>query len=249
MAQNLQFMMLQEKKFPKIVAILTGKGGSKFKDKNIIEINGKPLLGYPCLEAKKVGLIQNFFVSSEDKKILKNANKYGFFSIKRPKSLSRNNTLHRDVLLHALNYLKQRNQSPEIVVVLLANSATIKASWISKSIKLLISNKKATACVPVIENNDHHPFRAKKIEKKNFLKSFFNFKKEISSNRQDLEKNYFLCHNFWTIRTKSIFRNNGEAPWKFMGNFVLPLKIDDSIDIHDEKDILLTKHWLKKNKK
>ena len=31
-----------------ITAILTGKGGSKLKDKNVLNINGKPLLSYPC---------------------------------------------------------------------------------------------------------------------------------------------------------------------------------------------------------
>ena len=75
---------------------------------------------------------------------------------------------------------------------------------------MLINNRKATACVPVIENNDNHPFRAKRISKGKFLKSFFKFNKKISSNRQDLEKNYFLCHNFWTIKTDSIFKKNGE---------------------------------------
>ena len=109
-------------------------------------------------------------------------------------------------------------------------------------------NRKATACVPVVENNDNHPFRAKRISKGKFLKSFFKFNKKISSNRQDLEKNYFLSHNFWTIKTDSIFKKNGEAPWTFMGKFVLPLKIESSVDIHERRDILLTKYWLKKNK-
>ena len=40
-----------------IVAILTGKGGSKLKDKNILKINGKPCLYYPCKAAKKVKII------------------------------------------------------------------------------------------------------------------------------------------------------------------------------------------------
>ena len=54
----------------KIIALLTGKGGSTLKDKNIVLINSIPLLGYPCKEAKKVKSIQKFYVSSENKKIL-----------------------------------------------------------------------------------------------------------------------------------------------------------------------------------
>ena len=102
--------------------------------------------------------------------------------------------------------------------------------------------------MPVVENNDHHPFRAKKIVKNIYLKSFFKFKKNISSNRQDLVKNFFLCHNFWVIKTESIFKNNGEPPWNFLGKNVLPFKIKSSIDIHEKTDINLTKEWLKKNR-
>ena len=231
-----------------VIAILTGKGGSALKNKNIKLINKVPLLGYPCIEAKKVKNIKNFYVSSEDKKILKAASKYGFKKIKRPKNLSKQNSLHRDVLVHALNFLKKKNIRPKIIVVLLANSATIKSEWISKSVKKLLSNPRATACVPVMINNDQHPYRAKRISKTGYLKSFFKLK-NISSNRQDLEKNCFLCHNFWTIKTNSIYDNCGEAPWKFMGKNVLPIFLDYSVDIHDNKDILLTREWLRKYRK
>ena len=76
-----------------ITAILTGKGGSKLKDKNIVKILGKPLLSYPCMAAKKVNEISNFFVSSENKKILDIAKKYGYEKIKRPSKFSRKNSL------------------------------------------------------------------------------------------------------------------------------------------------------------
>ena len=90
-----------------ITAILTGKGGSKLKDKNIIKILGKPLLSYPCMAAKKVNEISNFFVSSENKKILDIAKKYGYEKIQRPSKFSRK-ILIKDVLVHAIKYLKKR---------------------------------------------------------------------------------------------------------------------------------------------
>ena len=68
-----------------ILALLTGRGGSIFKNKNILPLINKPVLAYPCLEAKKVKKISNFFVSREDQKILNIANRYGYKKIKRPK--------------------------------------------------------------------------------------------------------------------------------------------------------------------
>ncbi len=38
----------------KIAAIITGKGSSSLKNKNMLKINNRPVLSYPCVEAKKV---------------------------------------------------------------------------------------------------------------------------------------------------------------------------------------------------
>ena len=96
----------------------------------------------------------------------------------------------------------------------------------------------------MVENSDHHPLRAKRIKNQNLI-SFIKGKKKIPSNRQDLEKSYFLCHNFWILRTSEIIKNNGEPPWNFMGKKVIPYVIKKHIDIHDWEDMLVAKHFLK----
>ena len=228
----------------KVFALLTGKGGSSLKNKNLIKILGKKILDYPCLAAKKVKSIDDFYVSSECKKILNAAYKNGFKKIKRPKNLSRKTSKHEDVLKHSLDFFQSKKITPEILVVLLANSPTIKKEWIEKSIKLLKKNKKITSVVPVNKNNDFHPLRAKKISKR-YLKSYIKYSGKISTNRQDLASNYFLTHNFWTIRTSSILKNNGYPPWKFMGKKCFPMIINNSIDIHEKIDLVMAKYLIK----
>ena len=227
-----------------IVALLTGRGGSSLKDKNVIKILKKPVLAYPCEEAKKVKIINNYFVSSDDNKILNTASKYGFKKIQRPKYLSKDNSKHYDMLKHSLNELHSKNVHPDIVVVLLANAPIVYAKWIQDCIKILIKNK-ATAVVPVVKDNDKHPLRAKKT-KKGYLKPFINSKKKISSNRQDLEDCYFLCHNFWVIRASAIIENKGLNPWNFMGPKVIPYLVPHSHDIHTEFDLKICKLLLQK---
>lgn len=230
-----------------ITALLTGRGNSSFKNKNILKIRGIPCMQYPCKEAKKVKKIKYFFTSSDDKKILKLGSKLGFQSIKRPKNLSTSNSKHLDVIKHSLKYLKGENINPEIIIILLANAPIIKSEWIRKCLNIILKNKKISAIIPVIENNDHHPLRAKKISN-GFLKGYLKTKSKMSSNRQDLEKNYFLCHNFWIIRTNSIYKNDGFYPWKFMGKRVKPFIIKQSIDIHNYEDVILANHLVKKLK-
>ena len=230
----------------KIVALLTGKGGSSLKNKNVLKIYKKKILDYPCLAAKNVPEIDDFFVSSENDLILKAASSRGFKPILRPKKYSRKNSKHIDVLLHSIEFLKKNKTLPDILVILLANSPTIKSSWIKKSISILKKNKKISSVVPVQINNDFHPLRAKRLAGGK-LKPYFNNTKNVSTNRQDLENNYFLCHNFWTIRTKEIIKNNGYLPWKFMGKNCYPLVIDNSVDIHDQKDLLLARYLINKH--
>lgn len=181
-----------------MLALLTGRGNSSLKNKNILKLNKKPVLSYACEQSKKVKIISHFFVSSDDENILNSAKKYGFDRIKRPSKLSKSNSLHHEVLTHAVNYLKKKI-IPEIIVFLLANAPIIKYEWIDNCIKILKKDKNCTAVVPVIKDNDKHPLRSKKIKKRYLANN--SISKKISSNRQELEDCYFLCHNFWVIKT------------------------------------------------
>lgn len=230
----------------KITALLTGKKNSTFKNKNEIKLHNDYIFNYPAKQARKVKEIDFFYTSSDSKIILKQTKKIGYQSIVRPKNLARKNSKHIDVLKHALNIFKKKDQYPDILVVLLANAPIVKSKWISDCINILKKKKSFTAVVPVQNINDHHPERAKKV-KNDILKNFIN-KQKISSNRQDLSKCFFLCHNFWVIRAKEIFKNNGQLPWSFMGKKVKAYEIKSSIDIHSAMDVEIAKILIKNEK-
>jgi len=227
-----------------ILALLTARGNNTLKDKNILKINKQPVLSYPCKAAKKVKEIKNFYVSSEDKKILNTASKYGFKKLIRPKKFAKANSQHIDTLTHAISALEKKNIKPEVILVLLGNAPIISPNWIKKSINILKKNKKITSVVPVLKDNDHNPYRCKKI-KNGYLNNFFEHKKNIPSNRQELPASYFLAHNFWLVKTKSILKNNGEKPWSFLGKKIKPLLIENSIDIHKKIDLETAKRILR----
>ena len=90
-----------------IVALLTARGNNTLKDKNLLKILDKPLIAYPC-RVQKSKKISDYYVSSEDPKILNEANKYNFKIIKRPKNLSKPNSLHQDVLKHSIKFLEKK---------------------------------------------------------------------------------------------------------------------------------------------
>lgn len=61
----------------KVVALLTGRGNNTLKDKMSCLFR-KPLLYYPAMAAKSCKLITDFYVSSDDDKILNAAADCGY---------------------------------------------------------------------------------------------------------------------------------------------------------------------------
>ena len=230
-------------------ALLTGRGNSTLEDKNVREVCGKPLLAYPAEAARRCDLINEFYVSSDDDKILSIAYENGFRKIKRPEKLGRPDSRHIDVIRHALEVMKVKGGEPDILIVLLANTVCIKTEWIDECIREIINDPAISAVVPVISDLDHHPYRAKKSGADGFLESFFDFGgREISSNRQEIGDCFFLCHNFWVLNVKeSIYGNKGQYPWRFMGDRVKPYEVDWSIDVHTEEDLISSENWVKAN--
>ena len=232
-----------------VTALLTGRGNNSLKDKNIIKVAGKPVLYYPANAAKNCRKINNWFCSSNDEKILALAQEIGYEKIVRPNELAQPDSQHIDCILHALQHLHSKNIDPDILVVLLANNVTIKSQWITECIDKILENQSVSAVVPVYVDNDHHPFRAKKINKDGFLIPYEdNIPKTVSTNRQDLTKSFFLAHNFWVLNVKNVLKGEaGQPPWSFMGNKILPYIIKESMDIHTISDLIIAKEWLNNN--
>lgn len=230
----------------KICCLLTGRGNNTLKDKNVLDILGHPVLYYGANAAVKSGKFDHFYCSSDDIKILEEAKRIGFKSIVRPKELAAPNAQHIDCIFHALNVMKEDNYVPDIICVLLANNVTVTSKMISDCVDIICSDyENISAVCPVYIDNDHHPLRCKKINHGRIV-SYIDSTEPISTNRQDLPECVFLAHNIWVINTKKLLaKEYGQGPWVFLGKNVIPYKIDESIDIHDEFDLLKAAYWIK----
>ena len=100
----------------KTLAIILARGGSKgIKNKNIIKLNTKPLVYWSiksCLASK---LIDSVWVSSDSKKILKIAEKYGAKTIMRPERFSKDESSSETAWLHAVKFLQNKISFKTIV--------------------------------------------------------------------------------------------------------------------------------------
>lgn len=233
----------------RVTALLTGRGNNTLKDKNILDVLGKPVLYYPANAGMKSEAVDSFYCSSDDEKILNEAEKIGYKRIERPYELALPTAQHIDCIMHALGKMEHENNLPDILVVILANNVTVKSQWITDCVNIMKDDSSVTAVVPVYEDNDHHPLRAKTLSCDGTLSMYEKgITGKISTNRQDLPECLFLSHNFWVLRTEFLLSGReGQQPWGFMGDRIIPYKIDESIDIHKEIDLFIAKEWIKEN--
>lgn len=233
----------------KIAALLTGKGNNTLRDKNILRVRGQPLLYYPAMASRQSTQIDRFYVSSDGPAILDAAASLGFERIHRPAELCRAESRHVDAIIHALDVMLDRDgYAPDILVVLLANNVSITTTWIDMAIGRLKADPEISAVVPVFEDQDHHPYRAKRLGPDGTVESFVPLAGSVSTNRQDLPPCYYLCHNFWALNLHRSVRNgSGQPPWDFMGPRVTPLIVEDTVDVHLSRDLVLCEDWLNRH--
>lgn len=233
----------------KVVALLTGRGNNTLNDKNVLDILGHPVLYYPAHAGSYSKFVEDKFCSSDDEKILMAAETEGYKRIVRPAELATPNSQHIDCIMHALDEMENKGVCPDILVVLLANNVTVNPQWIDDCIQIMKEDDSITAVVPVYEDNDHHPLRAKLLNSNGHLEMYEKgIQGKVSTNRQDLPKCLFLAHNFWVLNVNYLKSGeDGQQPWGFMGNKIVPYEIEESIDIHKEIDLFIAKEWIKEN--
>ena len=133
----------------KVTALLTGRGNNTLEDKNVRKILDHPVLYYPANAARKSAVIDKYYCSSDDPKILSAAEALGYERIMRPAELATPISQHKDCILHALDIMNSMGDMPDILIVLLANNVTIKSEWITDCVKDVYKRQQSTESVLV----------------------------------------------------------------------------------------------------
>lgn len=217
--------MLNKKTF---LAIIPARGGSKrLPRKNILDLAGKPLIGWSIEAGLKSKYIDKVIVSSEDNEILEIAGKYGSETIKRPDILASDTATSFD----AINHTVENTENYDYVVLLQPTSPLRTADQIDEAIELL-EEKNAGAVVSVCEM-DHNPLWSNTLPKDGNMNHFI--RDEIRDIRsQDLEKYYrlngaiYICDTSRLLNEKSFFLHDNI--------FAYYMDRESSVDIDEKID-------------
>tara|TARA_B100000700_G_C14931880_1_gene802348 strand:- start:50 stop:757 length:708 start_codon:yes stop_codon:yes gene_type:complete len=128
-----------------VISIILARGGSQgLKNKNLRNLNGKPLIYYPINAAIKSKNVGHVIISTDSRKIASVAKKFGAkVPFIRPKKLSGPLSTTEKTLQHALShYEKLIKKKFKICVFITATDIFRKNFWIDKCVEYLYKNKK-----------------------------------------------------------------------------------------------------------
>ena len=241
-----------------ICALMIGRAGSVgFPNKNIKKVLGRRLCEYPLIACKNSKYVDKIFVSTDCPIITRTSKNYDAIHIKRPERLANKKALGEHVFEHGYFEIKKllnlHTKDIEFIVLLMANAATVSGKLIDKGIRILKRNKNLDSVVTTSIYNMWSPLRARKINKRGFLKPFVSFEtfgnpKTLNCDRDSQGNVYFADMSVSIVRPKCLENiKEGLLPQKWMGKKIGAIKSWGGLDVDYEWQIPGVEYWLKKH--
>jgi len=122
------------------VAIIPARGGSKgLPRKNLIDLDGKPLVAHTIEHARSAPSVRRVIVSTDDDEIARVAVLFGAEVVRRPPELSGDTARSEAAIVHVLQELSRRERyEPDLVVLLQATSPLRTPEDVQAAIDLLV---------------------------------------------------------------------------------------------------------------
>jgi CMP-N,N'-diacetyllegionaminic acid synthase len=219
----------------KVLAVIPARGGSnRLPRKNVLPLQGKPLIAWTILAGLNSKYIDRVVVSTDSDEIAGVSRKYGAdVPFMRPQALSDDTATTDSVILHILDELSSQDLY-DIIIVLQPTSPLRTVMDIDNSLEML-QMKQADGVVSVCEC-EHSPFWSNTIPENGNMGAFI--KDDIKGKRsQDLPSCYRLNGAIYVFTTSSIILNKGIRYTRNVFSMVMPAL--RSVDIDHELDFRL----------
>lgn len=226
--------MLEKKK---ILALIPARGGSKgITDKNIIEINGKPLIAYSIEAARESKYIDEVVVTTDSDQIANVAKDYGAeIPFMRPQELASDHATTLDAVLHAVKKLE--NKKFDVLVLLQPTSPLRTAEDIDKALEKFF-DADCESLVSVSQADDS-PILMRVIDNDGMMRKLL--EQDSTIRRQDMPQVYKVNGSIYINLISEI--NQGTS---FNDNKIpFIMKKSHSVDIDEYSDIFMMNYYMK----
>lgn len=230
----------------RIVIVIPARGGSKgLKNKNIMPLLEKPLIGYTIDAAKESSLADKIVVSTEDPEIAACAEALGIQVINRPKEYATDEAPIEWALRHTVTTLQDtEGYSADIIVWLQANVPIRKPGQVDKAIQKLIDTGADT--VLTVTTVTQRPEYMKRMVDGDRIEHMAVPKE---TRRQEYKENFYVADGaVIAIRTSALMQTEGlTGAHVYMGKDIrgiveepqYAIEIDDQFDFDSALGYLL----------
>ncbi|WP_352418296.1 acylneuraminate cytidylyltransferase family protein [Proteiniborus sp.] len=229
--------MFYNKRF---LAIIPARSGSKgLKDKNIKNLNGKPMIAYTIEAAKECNIFEEIIVSTDSLKYAEISNKYGAsVPFLRPEYLSTDTATTNDVIECTIKELQKIGKEFDYFILLQPTSPLRTSEDILGAVKLL--HKKNANCVVSVCEAEHSPLYMNTLDESLSMDVFL--PKDIKTRRQEFPTYYRLNGAIYISKVDYFLKYNnfyGEKSYAYIMDKIR------SIDIDDEFDFIMAENYIK----
>lgn len=229
--------MIKNSKY-KILVLIPARAGSKgVPQKNLRNLNKKPLIYYSITNALKSSFKPDVYVSSDNLEILSIAKEFGAKILIRDPKISTDFVTLDPVIFDAYKKIELiEKKKYDFVITMQPTSPLLKVQSLDDAIKKIINNKKIDTLISAT-NNTHLTW-----VKKN-KKYIPNYIKRV--NRQKLPTVFKETGAFLITKTKFITKNSRIGK---NVDLYIPKNFEENIDIDNYKDFKLCEYYLKRKK-
>ena len=214
------------------LAIIPARGGSKrLPRKNIVLVDGRPVIAYPIAAALNSGLFYSVVVSTEDDEIAEVSRHAGAVVIARPAALATDEAHEFGACLHVLDRLAEEHADPVAFCIIYPTAAFILPDDLIQSAAMLDSPPEADVVMAVVEY-PIHPYKALKTSQDGYLEMLFPV--EAKQRSQFYPKMVGSCGAFYWMRVSHFRRDQNYYPSRLVGYQLAP---DRVIDIDTPADL------------
>lgn len=222
------------------IALIAARGGSKgLPGKNIISINGKPLIEWTIKAALDCSLVGRVFVSTDDKDIARISVAAGAEVIDRPAELATDTASSVDVIVHAIAWCRERQISADDMVLLQPTSPLRNACHLQEALTFYWQHN-AHAVISVFEPAQT-PMKSYVEQPDGSIQGLFSPEAPYLR-RQDLPRAFQPNGAIYAFSTQAFSMNN-----HFPREKVFPylMSEQDSVDIDRAEDLLIAEKRMK----
>lgn len=220
-------------KHKKIIAFIPARKGSKrIKNKNTINLNGKPLFEYSVDIARKSKYIDDILVSTDSNEILKRAHELGCIKNDlRPQILANDYSRIIDSVMYELDLLKDKDY---YALVLLQPTFPIRTiEMIDNAIEKFFESKESL--ITVVKQKES-PLFMRQIENGRLEKLI---EKSSDIRSQDMPQYYRIVGSIYinqiSVLTSQTVFNENKVPFEIDPYFAVDIDYEEDLEVAKER--------------